>query len=48
MSQLNIIIEWALFYRRPLRWPWIALLAFLFTVYAFYTGPAARPLGIFK
>ena len=47
LSQLNPIIDWALFYRRPLRWPWIALLAIAGVIFAISTG-VGRPFLIFK
>jgi hypothetical protein len=46
-SQLNPIIDWALFYGRNLRWPWIAFLAVSGVIFAIGTGPGAHYL-IFK
>ena len=47
LSQLNPIIDWALFYHRPLRWPWIALLTIAGMIFAISTG-IGRPFLIFK
>jgi hypothetical protein len=38
LSQANPIIDWALFYHRPLRWPWIALLTIAGVIFAISTG----------
>ena len=47
LSQLNPIIDWALFYHRPLRWPWIAFLVIAGVIFAISTG-IGRPFLIFK
>lgn len=46
-SQINPIIDWALFYHRPLRWCWIIFLVVAGTLFAISTGIGA-PFGIFK
>jgi hypothetical protein len=38
LSQINPIIDWALFYPRPLRWLWIALMVVLGVLFAISTG----------
>jgi hypothetical protein len=38
LSQLNPALDWALFYQRPLRWPWIALLTLAGVIFAISTG----------
>ena len=47
LSQLNPIIDWALFYQRPLRWAWIALLTVAGVIFAIGTGIGGH-FGIFK
>ena len=47
LSQLNPIIDWALFYHRPLRWPWIVFLTIAGVIFAISTG-VGRPFLIFK
>jgi hypothetical protein len=47
LSQINPIIDWALFYHRPLRWIWIALLTLLGVIFAISTG-IGGPFLIFK
>lgn len=46
-SQINPIIDWALFYGRPLRWIWIAALVVAGVVFAISTGIGSH-YGIFK
>ncbi len=46
-SQLNPIIDWALFYQRNLRWPWIAFLVIVGVIFAIGTGPGT-PYLLFK
>jgi hypothetical protein len=48
MSQANLILCWALFYRQPVRWPWIVVMAAGFLLYSFFTGPAMHTLGFIK
>jgi hypothetical protein len=48
LSQLVFIIDWGLFYRTRLRWPWIALLCAFFLVYAFFTDIGKHSLGFIK
>ena len=45
-SQLNPIIDWALFYQRNLRWPWIVFLVVSGVVFAVGTGPGAHYLYV--
>jgi hypothetical protein len=47
LSQANPIIDWALFYPRPLRWTWIAFLVVAGVLFAISTG-IGRPFLIFK
>jgi len=47
LSQLNPVIDWALFYHRPLRWVWIAFLTIAGVIFAISTG-IGRPFLIFK
>jgi hypothetical protein len=47
LSQINPIIDWALFYQRPLRWTWIALLVVAGVIFAISTGIGSH-FGIFK
>lgn len=47
LSQANPIIDWALFYHRPLRWIWIALLTIAGVIFAISTG-VGTPFLIFK
>jgi hypothetical protein len=48
LSQLAIIINYGLFYRVQLRWPWIALICAFFLVYAFFTDIGHHSLGLIK
>lgn len=48
LSQLVVVIDWGLFYRRNLRWPWIVLVCLVFLVYAFFTDTGTHPLGFIK
>jgi hypothetical protein len=48
LSQLVIVIDWGLFYRRNLRWPWIVLLCLFFLIYAFFTDTGTHRLGFIK
>lgn len=47
LSEINPIIDWALFYHRPLRWVWIALLVVAGVTFAIGTGQGG-PFLIFK
>jgi hypothetical protein len=47
LSEINPMIDWALFYHRPLRWPWIFLLIVMGVVFAMATGQGGH-FGIFK
>jgi len=48
MSPLSPIIDWVLFYHRPLRWIWIILLIIGGVVFAANTGIGVRGFGPFK
>jgi len=47
LSEINPIIDWTLFYHRPLRWGWIALLVVAGVIFAIGTG-AGGHFGPFK